>query len=135
MPLFSTESRFVPKGSDNRPRIAEEAAARAKEHHADYHAEIGKKTQAEITEDRRARLPDNVRPSKATSRAGQYFVKIYLTKDWPYSPRIRSKFKVGFSVVKPGTDGYYASTKAAAEVRDEWIELERPESWMAKEKW
>ena len=134
MPLFSTESRFVPKGRDNRPRIAEEAAARAKEHHADYHAEIGKKTQAEITEDRRARLPDNVRASESASHAGQFTIRFCVNQS--FSRAIRRKFKNScVSVVKPGTDGYYASTTVAEEVRDEWIEEGRPDSWLAKAKY
>jgi len=124
MPLFSTDSRLVPKGRDNRPLIAEEAAARAVEHRA----EKGKKTLAEKAADRRAGgLPDNVRPSRAKSRAGQYYVRVSVLV------RKGRKAKKMMSVVKPGTDGYYASKKAAADVRDEWIKKGRPESWMAKE--
>ena len=36
------------------------------------------------------------------------------------------------TIHRDGTDGYYASKKAAADVRDEWIKKGRPESWMAK---
>jgi hypothetical protein len=126
VPLFITQPDLVPKGRDNKPLIAAEAAARAVRHRA----EKGRKTLAEIEEDRRTRLPDKVRASEAKSRAGQYFVTFCISKS--YSAAIRRKFKGAFSVVKPGTDGYYASTKAAVEVRDEWIELQRPESWMAK---
>ena len=131
VPLFITQGHLVPEGRDNRPLIAEEAAARAVEHRA----EKGKKTLAEMRADRRpAGMPDNVRASKAKSHAGQFIVKMTVNKDWPYSRDIRRKFKSGFSVVKPGTDGYYASKKAAADVRDEWIKKGRPESWMAQKK-
>ena len=118
----------MPKGRDNRPLIAEEAAARAVQHRA----EKGKKTRAEIEADRRARLPDNVRPSSAKSRAGQYTVRFYVNRS--YSLAIRRKFKEGFSVVKPGTDGYYASTTVAERVRDDWIEEGWPIEWLAKQK-
>ena len=128
VPLFRTQSELVPKGSDNRPLIAEKAAARAVQHRA----EKGTKTRAEIEADRRARLPDNVRPSRAASRAGLFYIVYYVDKS--YSKAIRSKFKKNFSVVKPGTNGFYPSKKAAAEVRDEWIKLKRPATWMAKEK-
>ena len=130
-PLFKTYQHLVPERADNRPLIAEKAAARAVLHRA----EKGKKTLAEMRADRRpAGMPDNVRASKAKSHAGQFIVKMTVNKDWPYSRDIRRKFKSGFSVVKPGTDGYYASKKAAADVRDEWIKKGRPESWMAKKK-
>ena len=131
VPLFRTDSRLVPEGADNRPRIAEEAAARAVQHRA----EKGKKTRAEIAADRRARLPDNVRPSVAKSRAGQYYVAFPVNKSCPsYAIRKLAGTTGAVSVVKPGTDGFYPSTKAAAEVRDEWIELKRPESWLTKRK-
>ena len=130
MPLFVTQAYDVPEGSDNSPLIAEEAAARAEEHRA----KKGKKTLAEKQADRRAGgFPDNVRPSSAKSRAGQYTVRFYVNRS--YSLAIRRKFKEGFSVVKPGTDGYYASTTVAEEVRDEWIEEGRPENWIAKAKY
>ena len=131
MPLFVTQAYDVPEGSDNSPLIAEEAAARAVEHRA----EKGKKTRAEIAADRRARLPDNVRPSVAKSRAGQYYVAFPVNKSCPsYAIRKLAGTTGAVSVVKPGTDGFYPSTKAAAEVRDEWIELKRPESWLTKRK-
>ena len=129
VPLFRTDSRLVPEGADNRPRIAEEAAARAVQHRA----EKGKKTRAEIEADRRARLPDKVRASESASHAGQFTIQFCMNKSYPNA--IRKKFEKNFSVVKPGTDGYYASKKAAAEVRDEWIKLKQPVNWMAKERY
>jgi len=128
-PLFITDRDLVPPGSDNKPLIAEKAAARAVRHRAEKEV----KTRAEKAADRRAGgLPDNVRPSKAGCRAGQYYIVYYVDKS--YSKAIKAKFKKNFSVVKPGTNGYYASTKDAADVRDEWIKKKRPESWMAKER-
>ena len=116
--------RSVPEGADNRPRIAEEAAARALQHRAE---KKGGPTRAEKQADRRARLPDNVRPSSAKSRAGQFFVSFSI----PLLTRAGNHKGVKqMSVAKPGTDGYYASKKAAAEVRDEWIKKKRPESWL-----
>ena len=131
VPRFKTQQHLVPPGADNRPLIAEEAAARAVQHRA----EKGKKTLAEMRADRRpAGMPDNVRASKAKSHAGQFIVKMTVNKDWPYSTDIRRKFKSGFSGVKPGTDGYYPSKEAAAKVLKEWNELKRPPTWMAKVK-
>ena len=107
----------------------EKAAARAVRHRAEKEV----KTRAEKAADRRAGgLPDNVRPSKAGCRAGQYYIVYYVDKS--YSKAIKAKFKKNFSVVKPGTNGYYASTTVAERVRDEWIKKKRPESWMAKER-
>ena len=114
----------MPKGTDNSPTTAEKAAERA----MDFLKVLNKKTRAEKAADRRARLPDKVFASKAKSRAGQYYVQFGMNK--AYSRTIRKKFKTQFSVVKPGTDGYYASTKAAAKVRDDWIDLKLPESWL-----
>ena len=57
-----------------------------------------------------------------------------MNKSDSYSRAIRKKFKKKFSVVKPGTSGFYPSTKAAADVLEEWIKKGRPESWMAKKK-
>ena len=115
------------RGADNRPLIAEKAAARAVQHRA----EKGKKTLAEMRADRRAGgLPDNVRPSRAKSRAGQYYVRVSAPVD-PRRPGGKTK---KMSVVKPGTDGYCASTTVAEEVLDEWIKKERPRKWLAKEK-
>ena len=125
-PLFITQSHLVPPGADNKPLIAEKAAARAVQHRA----EKGKKTLAEMRADRRAGgLPDNVRPSRAKSRAGQYYVRVSVLVC-----KGRKARKM-MSVVKPGTDGYYASTTVAEEVRDEWIEEGRPENWIAKAKY
>ena len=73
-------------------------------------------------------MPDNVCPSRAKSRAGQYYVRVSVLVC-----KGRKARKM-MSVVKPGTDGYYASTKAAADVLEEWIKKGRPESWMAKER-
>ena len=128
MPLFVTQAYDVPEGSDNSPLIAEEAAARAEEHRA----KKGKKTLAEKQADRRAGgFPDNVRPSSAKSRAGQFFVSFSI----PLLTRAGyPKGTKQMSVAKPGTDGYYASTTVAERVRDEWIKKKRPESWMAKER-
>ena len=129
-PLFISQTDLVPPGSNNRPLIAEEAAARAVRHRAEKEV----KTRAEKAADRRAGgLPDNVRASKAECRAGKFFISYYVDKS--YSKAIKSKFKKNFSVVKPGTDGFYPSTKAAAEVRDEWIKLKQPVNWMAKERY
>jgi len=130
VPLFKTQPRLVPQGADNRPLIAEKAAARAVQHRA----EKGKKTRAEIEADRRARLPDNVRASESASHAGQFTIRFCVNQS--FSRAIRRKFKNScVSVVKPGTDGYYASTTVAEEVRDEWIEEGRPDSWLAKAKY
>ena len=120
VPLFVTQSRLVPEGADNRPRIAEEAAARAVQHRA----EKGVKTMAEKAADRRARLPDNVYPSKALCRAGQFRIQVRVPV------RGHGGKKKAMSVAEPGTDGYYASTKDAADVLEEWIKKERPREWL-----
>ena len=129
VPLFITQGHLVPEGSENRPLIAEKAAARAVRHRAEKRMPTCDEKRAER---RAAGLPDKVRASDAKSRAGQYYILFCMNKSYPKA--IRKKFKDNFSVVKPGTDGYYASTKAAAEVRDEWIELKRPENWIGKER-
>ena len=121
VPLFRTNWRLVPPGRDNRPLIAEEAAARAVEHRA----EKGVKTMAEKAADRRAGgLPDNVYPSKALCRAGQFRIQVRVPV------RGHGGKKKAMSVAEPGTDGYYASTKAAADVLEEWIKKERPREWL-----
>ena len=101
-----------------------------------HRAEKGKKTLAERQADRRpAGLPDNVRPSKVKSRAGQYYVVFPVNKSWTYAIRKLAGATKQVSVVKPGTDGYYASTTVAERVRDDWIEEGRPENWIAKAKY
>ena len=107
------------------------AAPRSAHCAVQHRAEKGKKTLAEMRADRRAGgLPDNVRPSRAKSRAGQYYVRVSAPVD-PRRPGGKTK---KMSVVKPGTDGYCASTTVAEEVLDEWIKKERPRKWLAKEK-
>ena len=125
VPRFKTVSSLVPQGADNRPLIAVKAAARAVRHRAEKEV----KTRAEKAADRRAGgLPDNVRASEATSRAGQYYIVVSVPVR-----KGRKGTKV-MSVVKPGTDGYYPSKEAAAKVLKEWNELKRPPTWMAKVK-
>jgi hypothetical protein len=110
----------MPKDTDNSPTTAEKAAERAK----DFRAYLNAKTHSEKMEERRKRLPDMVYESKVPSRAGQFYIALKVR----VTPR-RKKTKT-MSVVKPGTNGFYMSAKAAAKVRDDWIKLKQPRSWL-----
>ena len=119
---FKVVKRYVPDGYDNTPTSPEQAYKNALE----CLRLKGKKTVEERAAEKK--LPENVQASRAKSRRGKYIVSMRADKEHP--KRIRQKFKK-FSVVKPGTDGYY-SEKGAVEVRDDFIKAKCPFEWCSK---